>query len=93
VKLNSRIISAQFDVATSKWKVGVSIGAGEEIKEEADVFINAAGILNQWKWPDIPGLEDFGGPKIHTANWVKHFSSFKPIIFNCTAGHDLGLDR
>lgn len=27
------------------------------------------GILNNWKWPDIDGLHDFGGPLIHSASW------------------------
>ncbi|KAK9893389.1 hypothetical protein P389DRAFT_175398 [Cystobasidium minutum MCA 4210] len=32
-------------------------------------MINAGGILNAWKWPDIEGLESFHGPRLHSANW------------------------
>jgi cation diffusion facilitator CzcD-associated flavoprotein CzcO len=33
------------------------------------VWVNGTGILNNWKWPDIEGLHDFKGPKMHSANW------------------------
>jgi cation diffusion facilitator CzcD-associated flavoprotein CzcO len=33
------------------------------------VLIAASGILNWWKWPDIPGFHDFKGHKVHSAKW------------------------
>ncbi|KAH0845345.1 putative sterigmatocystin biosynthesis monooxygenase stcW [Fonsecaea pedrosoi] len=42
----------------------------------AHVFINGTGILNTWKWPDIPGLHDFKGPMMHSAKW-NHEVDFK----------------
>ncbi|KAG9834933.1 flavin-binding monooxygenase, partial [Aureobasidium melanogenum] len=33
------------------------------------VLINAAGILNAWKWPAIPGLQDYKGTLLHSAAW------------------------
>lgn len=29
---------------------------------------------SNWTWPDIPGLHDFNGPLIHSANWPKDFN-------------------
>lgn len=40
-----------------------------EIKDHCDVLINASGILNNWRWPAIPGLQKFKGTLLHTANW------------------------
>lgn len=37
--------------------------------DSGDVLISATGILNAWKWPDIPGLFNFKGHIVHTANW------------------------
>lgn len=37
--------------------------------DSGNVLISATGILNNWKWPDIPGLHDFTGHLVHTANW------------------------
>lgn len=33
------------------------------------MLISATGILNEWNWPTIPGLHDFKGHLIHTADW------------------------
>ncbi|KAH7383532.1 hypothetical protein BKA64DRAFT_160741 [Cadophora sp. MPI-SDFR-AT-0126] len=70
IRLNTRIVSAAFDETTSRWNLCVSNTVDDMQTElQADVFINATGILNKWKWPDIEGLQNFKGPKLHTANW------------------------
>jgi cation diffusion facilitator CzcD-associated flavoprotein CzcO len=28
---------------------------------------------SNWKWPDVPGLQDFEGDLVHTAAWPKNF--------------------
>jgi cation diffusion facilitator CzcD-associated flavoprotein CzcO len=28
---------------------------------------------SKWKWPEIPGLKNFKGDLLHTANWPKDF--------------------
>ncbi|KAJ6010385.1 sterigmatocystin biosynthesis monooxygenase [Penicillium sp. IBT 35674x] len=42
---------------------------GEDIVEECDVFINASGFFNNWRWPDVPGREEFRGVMAHSANY------------------------
>lgn len=42
---------------------------GQEIDDWCHVLINATGFLNDWKWPKIPGLNDFKGTLLHSANW------------------------
>ncbi|ROT37421.1 phenylacetone monooxygenase [Sodiomyces alkalinus F11] len=34
----------------------------------------ACSVNSKWKWPDIPGVEDFEGTLIHTAAWPSSFS-------------------
>lgn len=41
--------------------------------DEADVLISATGALNNWKWPDIPGLHDFKGKVMHSAKWDESY--------------------
>lgn len=41
----------------------------KEIHDFCNIFINAAGVLNNWRWPDIPGLDTYKGVLLHTANW------------------------
>ena len=43
--------------------------SGVETQDQCDILINASGILNNWKWPDIDGLNDYKGTLLHTANW------------------------
>ena len=72
VQLDSKVESAHWNEQEGKWHLTISRNNGTEIKEVCgDVFINAGGILNKWKWPDIEGLHSFLGPKIHTADWVR----------------------
>lgn len=73
ISFQSRVVAARWDEDKAKWFVDVgdtSAGTTSVTTVEADVFVNCGGILNDWKWPDIEGLEDFGGPRVHTANWV-----------------------
>ena len=42
---------------------------GEDIIEECDIFINATGFFNNWRWPKIPGRDTFKGPLVHSAAW------------------------
>ena len=76
IHLNSKIKSARFDQARGIWYLVILSEDRGKFEEEADVFINAAGILNKWKWPDIPGLHSFQGSKLHTAQWVKRHQKF-----------------
>lgn len=41
----------------------------ETWQDWSHVFVNGTGILNNWKWPEIEGLHDFRGPKMHSAAW------------------------
>ncbi|KAG4281911.1 hypothetical protein FPRO06_10815 [Fusarium proliferatum] len=74
ITFNSRVIGAGWDDDTGFWRVQVARDISSEsdaIVEDhhAHIFINAGGILNDWKWPDIEGLHSFKGKLIHTAAW------------------------
>lgn len=45
---------------------------GTQFVDSAHVFINGTGVLNDWKWPDIPGRESFEGTMLHSAVWPKN---------------------
>jgi cation diffusion facilitator CzcD-associated flavoprotein CzcO len=36
---------------------------------DVDVLINATGCLNNWKLPEIEGLDGFKGKVMHSACW------------------------
>jgi hypothetical protein len=37
--------------------------------DRCNVLLMGVGLLNKWKFPDIPGLDRFQGTKIHSAAW------------------------
>ncbi|CAI7582011.1 unnamed protein product [Penicillium bialowiezense] len=43
------------------------------ITDDCDVLIQATGTLNNWKWPKIPGLQDFQGKLMHSASWDESY--------------------
>ena len=42
---------------------------GQQIDDWCHVLVNGTGFLNDWKWPKIPGVHDFKGTLVHSANW------------------------
>ncbi|KAF9892982.1 hypothetical protein FE257_012393 [Aspergillus nanangensis] len=70
-KFNHQIVGAEWLEALSKWRVTVirDNDPATAFHDYADFFLNGGGHLNAWKWPSIPGLNAFKGPRVHSANW------------------------
>ncbi|KAH7169887.1 hypothetical protein EDB81DRAFT_864441 [Dactylonectria macrodidyma] len=71
IAFGSRVTSAEWNEHKAQWKIQVekgNLGATTETFV-ADVLINAGGILNDWAWPEIHGLDSFQGHRVHTAAW------------------------
>lgn len=70
MRLGHKVIEARFNDATSKWHVKVqNCETGEVSEDTSDVLYACIGALNDWKWPDIPGLQSFKGKLLHSAAW------------------------
>ncbi|KIW81843.1 hypothetical protein Z517_04869 [Fonsecaea pedrosoi CBS 271.37] len=69
VRLHHRVTEAIWQQETGRWRVTVEKPGGETSTEYADVLVSGQGVLNKWRWPDIPGLERFKGFKCHSAAW------------------------
>ncbi|KAJ5428866.1 hypothetical protein N7445_010320 [Penicillium cf. griseofulvum] len=68
IQFNTRATETVWDDELGKWKV-VLDQAGTIIQDEADILVNASGILNQTNWPEIEGLSSFKGKLFHTSTW------------------------
>ncbi|KAK8052687.1 hypothetical protein PG996_011988 [Apiospora saccharicola] len=69
-RFNTTVKRAQWDDVSGRWGLQLQAsGGGVEWAEEFDILINASGLLSSPKWPDIPGLDGFGGLKLHSAAW------------------------
>ncbi|WRT66381.1 uncharacterized protein IL334_003336 [Kwoniella shivajii] len=71
IKLNHQVLGATWDAAKAKWYVRVRKGddPATDFTDTCDIFINASGLLNHWKMPNIPGISNFKGAVVHTAAW------------------------
>lgn len=68
IRFGATVEGARYDEARARWVVTYSQnGALHEI--EGPVLVNAVGLLNRPKLPDLPGREQFRGPAMHTARW------------------------
>ncbi|KAK3323137.1 flavin-binding monooxygenase [Cercophora scortea] len=66
-KFNHKVLGAEWNEETGKWTVKVQdLVSGEVSEDSAEVVLNCAGVLNQWKWPTIDGLHSFQGKLAHT---------------------------
>ena len=63
--LNTEITAASFDEKLQHWQVRTN----RDEQYDFDIVIMAVGQLNRPLKPDIPGLENFGGPQFHSAEW------------------------
>ncbi|HWV13266.1 MAG TPA: NAD(P)/FAD-dependent oxidoreductase, partial [Sphingobium sp.] len=69
IRFNTEVLALRYDDAEAVWNVTVRGKDGTEEVIRANAVINAHGPVNRWKWPDIPGREDFQGTMMHTATW------------------------
>ncbi|KAH8886537.1 FAD/NAD(P)-binding domain-containing protein [Thozetella sp. PMI_491] len=69
IKLKHTIKGAEWSEGTSKWTISIEGPDGELMNDMCDIFLNGGGLLNQFRYPNIDGLQDFKGKLMHTARW------------------------
>ncbi|MEU7892385.1 NAD(P)/FAD-dependent oxidoreductase [Nonomuraea sp. NPDC049152] len=62
IRLNTEVVSAAFD--GRHWQVTTGEGS-----EEFDVVVSCVGQLNRPSYPEISGIDGFGGVAFHSARW------------------------
>jgi cation diffusion facilitator CzcD-associated flavoprotein CzcO len=65
VRLGTGVQGLYWDDECLVWRVLTS--TGDELT--ADVVVSAIGMFNELNWPDIDGLDRFGGTVFHSARW------------------------
>ncbi|KAI6884170.1 steroid monooxygenase [Hortaea werneckii] len=74
VRLRHQVEHAAWDRNAGVWRLKVrNMTTDELLDDEAEFFINAGGVLNNYKWPDIPNLHDFQGKLMHSAAYEEGF--------------------
>jgi cation diffusion facilitator CzcD-associated flavoprotein CzcO len=65
LRLGVTVESAEWDDDRHLWTVRLDDGT----VDECHVLVSGVGFLNVPRYPDWPGLDDFAGPRFHTARW------------------------
>ena len=65
VRTGVEVTSAAYDETAATWHLETA--AGEKI--DTDIVITAVGQLSRPAIPHIPGVDSFGGPAFHSAEW------------------------
>lgn len=75
IRLRHQVVRAEWDDNEGLWEVQVKdLATGVITKDTAHFFLNAGGILNDYKWPAIPGLRSFQGKLLHSAAYEEGLS-------------------
>ncbi|KAL1863105.1 hypothetical protein Daus18300_008097 [Diaporthe australafricana] len=71
IRLCHKVVGAYWNEEDQMWHVKIQKGDDPDaiIEDKANIFVNASGVLNKWKWPAIKGRESFQGSMVHSANW------------------------
>lgn len=67
-----KLVKSIWNEERDKWALELKQN-DKAIHDEADILINGSGIFNQWKMPNIVGLDQFAGKLVHTAAWDKTY--------------------
>ncbi|GAB7353351.1 hypothetical protein MBLNU459_g3836t1 [Dothideomycetes sp. NU459] len=72
--LEHEVVGASWNHQRNEYDVKIKdVPSGAVFDDYCDILINAGGILNAWRWPAIPGLQNFKGKLLHTANYDEDY--------------------
>ncbi|KPM37428.1 putative sterigmatocystin biosynthesis monooxygenase stcW [Neonectria ditissima] len=70
MKLDTKVVEGRWDEDKGLWSLTLEDQVTKGTWQDwCHVLVNGTGILNNWVWPEIDGLHDFAGPKMHSASW------------------------
>ncbi|MEM7768733.1 MAG: NAD(P)/FAD-dependent oxidoreductase, partial [Pseudomonadota bacterium] len=65
----TEVLGAAYDEDAQSWAIDLQPAGGATETVSAKAFVSAVGQLNTPKFPDIEGIDRFGGPAFHSARW------------------------
>ena len=79
MQFDTEVVACDWQDDVGKWKVKLrSHVKGQEPREfedTCDLLLHATGILNNFKMPNIPGMDKFKGRVVHTARWPEDYQA------------------
>ena len=65
IRFGTTLRSASFDERSDRWQLCTA--ADEPF--DAQFFVCSTGPLSRLRWPDVPGLNDYRGRRLHSSRW------------------------
>jgi len=76
---NHEIVGCYWQQDSGEWLVKIketkSDGSTRLFDDRCHVLLHGTGILNNFKWPNIEGMEKFKGRIVHTARWPENYQA------------------
>ena len=69
IRFGAEVVEARFDESRGEWEADVRDASGERQTLRATILISGVGAFNKPRIPDVPGLDRFAGPSVHTARY------------------------
>jgi 4-hydroxyacetophenone monooxygenase len=69
IEFGVEVLGARWNDAAAQWSVELNRADGTHEVRTATVLVSAVGHFNRPSIPEVPGLESFPGPALHTACW------------------------
>lgn len=69
IRFGTEVTEARFDAASGTWTADVLTKDGQCETLTANVVISGVGAFNKPRMPNIPGMDLFQGPSVHTARY------------------------
>lgn len=69
ITFRTRVVSARWQEAERRWEVVTEGPDGARETHHAAAVVTALGMLNSPNVPDVPGMDEFAGRIVHTAEW------------------------
>jgi len=74
IRFNTEVTEATWNEVDACWEIVARDAGGAPVQLRAQALVCAVGQLNRPRMPDIPGLDRFAGPAMHTAQWDESVS-------------------
>ncbi len=69
IRFGTEVASARYHRADANWRIDIRNADGDHESLTANVLVSAIGMVNRPSIPPLPGLDEFAGPVMHTAQW------------------------
>jgi len=69
IRFGLEVTEASFDEVSETWAVDMVARDGSRQSLRGNILISAVGAFNKPRLPNVPGLDSFKGPSVHTAHY------------------------